>query len=763
MKDYILHYLTPAYQSYVRDLEAFEKPDGTYETNSFFLTKEDGWEKDSLPIGNGWFGANVFGGVPMERITVTENSLCNPYPDGLNNLLEFFWSEPRRPYTNYCRSLKLNNGVATTTYTADGVNFKRECFASYPDRVLVMRITADKPASINGTLFVKIRYIRDFIRTPGDGKGKSGSVIYKDGKAIINGQMDFYQIRFAGEFDVRTMGGEIETTNAGLVVKNADEVEIIFTCATNYKMESKVFLEPDPKKKLADFPAPEPIVKETMEKAMALSYDELYERHAKDFTPLFERCQIDIGGKRDPEMATDAAHWEYHLGRQSRYLEETLFQYGRYMLISSSRKGVLPANLQGVWSVFDQTLCSAGYWHNVNQQMNYWPSFATNLTDMFECYMDFFEAFLPAARENAREWLETMVPERKFNESGWVIGVAVYPYTLAQMITERHSGVGTAGFTAQMFWDYYQFTKDPKVMRRVYEIMRELAVFYNNCLREKDGKYLIWPSMSPEQTTLVQPIKYIRTVGCAYDQQMAYATFQHTLDAAKELGIEEDDFLREIKAKMPLMDAFLVGADGQLKEFREENHYGDVGEPIHRHLSHLLCLHPDNIITYKTPELFKAAAISVERRENGPSDGCAWEYAQRALCYARLGNADSAFRMFQYILRYATFHNLFSSGTFNKFFQIDGNFGSTAAVAEMLIQSHDGLLRILPAAPQVWKERGSFAGMKARGNITVDAKWENGRVTYIKLQSPIKQTVLLQLPERNVITIELNGNYEATF
>ncbi len=762
MKEYLLQFFSPAPQSAPRNewTAARPQPDGTYVTNSFLEHQEDGWDKWALPLGCGWLGAKVFGGVPVDRVQITENSLANPYPEGLNNFAELFY-ETAMPEacTDYRRTLSLNNAVATTEYTLEGVRCRREYLASYPDRVLAIRLTASAPGRVSGRIFAEIPYCRGFARVPGDGKGKSGEVRYADGRMTLEGRMDYYAIDFFGELRVRLKGGALQTTPRGLVIDGADEALVLFACGTNYALESRVFVEADPRRKLAGLPAPTPRVKGILDAAERLSWADLLARHEADYQALFGRATVDFGGVFPSGESTEALLGEYRIGRVNRYLEELHFQYGRYLLICSSRKGALPCNLQGVWNVYDWSLCSGGYWHNINQQMNYWPVFNTNLAELFEAYWDFYQAYLPAAREGARQWLEATWPGRTFDDPGWVIETGVWPYLVHPPKRDGHSGVGTGGFMALVFWEYAEYTQDERILREVYESLRGLSRFYSQALQWIDGRWLIQPSMSPEQTRRLAPLTYVITTGCAFDQQMVYATFRNTLQAAAKLGVAEDALLRELKEKLPLLDPVLVGADGQIKEFREEVHYGDVGEPLHRHLSHLLALVPDSLINDATPEWQEAAKVTLKRRWDCNAAG--YEYANRSMAWARLHEGANAYYYYRRILTECTFPNLLGGIGLRQFFQIDGSFGATASIAEMLIQSHDGTLQILPALPPEWAD-GAFEGLRARGGVTVSARWKGGRVTELTLVAARDCTVRLRLPCEAVREVRLEAGREWT-
>ena len=669
MKPYILQYFAPAPQSAPRDYpEVIEKPDGTLELVDAHHHKEDGWESWALPLGNGYFGAKVFGGVPVERIQITENSLANPVPEGLNNFCEFFVEfAPCAEVTGYRRDLSLNDAISTVEYLGDGVRYRREFFTSYPDRVAVLRLTAEWPGKLNCRLFAQIPFCKDFGNKRGNGHGKTGKVEYLSDKILLTGEMQYYKIQYEGQFRWTT-DGQAEVTEQGVEFRDASEIIIYFSCATNYQMEPRVFLEPDPKQKLAPYPHPHEIVERTLDSTIKIEYNKLKINHIDDYSRLFGAAEVDFGGKYDASLATDTMLENHAKGELSRYLEELYFQYGRYLLICSSRKGTLPANLQGIWNVYDLSPWTVGYWHNINVQMNYWPVFTTNLAELFESYADYHYAYLPLASKHARNALRSLRPDEEFEECGWIIGTGGWPYTIEGFSGEGHSGPGTGGLTAKLFWEYYDFTRDPAVLRQVYPSLRGMAVFLEHCLHQHGDVWLIEPSASPEQldyrVRYEQPAggwrwyPYYHTVGCAFDQQMTYEVFQDTLKAADALGEPEDDFLKHIRELLPHLEPVLIGDSGQVKEYREEHEYGEFGEAKHRHLSHLVGLMPGTIITENTPEWLEAAKVSLTNRGDSSTG---WALAHRLNCWARLLDGEHAYKIYTNLLSQKTLPNLWDT------------------------------------------------------------------------------------------------------
>ena len=724
---------------------------------------DDGWEKWSLPIGNGYMGVNIFGRTVTERLQITENSLSNPAiwnagsgcNGGLSNFCELYIDVGHEfsRVSDYRRSLSLNDSVARTEYVCDGVRYTREYFTSYPDKVFVTRFSADKGGAVSLKVRPEIPFIGDCLVKEGDGMGKSGSVWAQGNRITLSGVMHYYGIKFECQIAVLPQGGEVITGKETIEVIGADSVIIMATVGTNYKMESRVFLEEDPKKKLAPYEHPHARVTAILDGAIKQSYDELKERHIADYRALNDRAWVDLGGTM-PDISTDELLENYKKGERNPYLEELYFAYGRYLLISSSRPDTYPANLQGTWTQYASSPWSSGYWHNINIQMNYWPAFNTNLHELFIPYIEYYKAYRPLTEKIADEYVREYFPEcysSERGENGFAIGTAAWLYTLGGPFApfKGHSGPGTGAFTTKLFTDYEQFTANKtEYLELAYDANRGMAKFLSKMLEEQeDGTLLVKYSASPEQIIMKDPktmedshrSPHYYTKGCAFDQQMVYECYKDTVTLADELGVS-DEFVEKLRVDMCRLDPVQIGASGQIKEFREEEYYGDIGDPHHRHISHLVGVYPGTIVTRDTPQWQKGAEVAL----NGRGDkSTGWSTAHKMNVWARLKRGERAYDLFVSMLTNCTLPNLWDT---HPPFQIDGNLGTTAGVAEMLLQSHEGCLHILPALPSAWSD-GELHGLCARGGFVVDAKWREGRLTYLKVRSNAGQHLRIYMGE----------------
>lgn len=696
-----------------------------------------GWEKWSLPIGNSHFGASLFGRTVKDRVQITENSIANPFlhgphwkygSGGTRSFGDLIFNFSHDNVTDYRRFLSLDDAISGVCYTYNGVKYEREYFLSYPDNVLAIRIKASKEKALSFSVTPLISFCRDYCATEGDGCGRSGEVFSDGEDAVMRGESFYYGIKYEGRLHIESNGGNVSCENGTISVKDSDFADIYFTCGTNYKLESRVFTENDPKKKLSCYPSPSEKVKRTLFLAVEKGYDKLKEAHLSDYRALFSRTSIYLSRDYDG-TPTNILLEEYKNGNQSTYLEELLFQYGRYLLIASSRKGGYPANLQGTWCAYDSSPWGCDYHHNINVQMNYWPAGPANLAECFVPYSDYSKAYMPLARKNADLYIKTNYPDKYDGEgkNGWTIGTAATLYFVTE--PSSHSGPGTGGFTSLLFWDIYDFTRNRDYLKEtVYPYLIEMSRFLIKVLREKDGKFLTGISASPEQCGADG--KYYITEGCAFDQQMIYENFDKTLRAADILGIknENEPLLEEIKKVLPLLDPVIIGEDGQIKEFREEKHYGDIGEYTHRHISHLVGLYPGTLINRQKKEWIDSAKVTLNLRSD-KSTG--WATAHRLCLWARTGDGNRAHDLLSSILKNNILPNMWDT---HPPFQIDGNFGATAGICEMLLQSTSGYIDVLPALPDIWLD-GEFEGLSARGGFEISCSWKNKTPKKITVKS----------------------------
>lgn len=738
---------------------------------------------EALPVGNGRLGAMVFGDPGHERIQLNEDSmwaggldwgdskgseedlkqireyLKQGLPHKADNLIveAFSFKTIRRSHQtlgdlfidfhnektveNYRKELNLNKALVSVSYTSDGNKYTEKVFTSAPDDVLVVHLSTTASEGLNFDLGLSRPKDNGHptvtVSNPSETEISMQGIVTQYGG--IKNSKPFpidHGVKFEARLKAVAPSGKVESKNGKLSVKGAQNVTLFLVANTSF------YHDDYQKKNLT-----------TLKALKNKNFQTILADHIAEYQTFYNRVSLNLGGHELDSVPTDKRLSRYGKGVEDPDLAATLFQHGRYLLISSSRPGSNPANLQGIWNQHIAAPWNADYHLNINLQMNYWPAEVTNLSEMHQPLFDFTERLIERGKKTAKQQYGI--------ERGTVAHQATDLWAAAWMRAEQPywgSWIHGGGWLSLHFWEHFQFTQDTLFLKtRAYPALKQFAAFYLDWLIKdpKTGKWISVPETSPENSYVApdgKPAAVSR--GAAMGHQIIADVFEHTLAAAKILGIE-NDFTKEVQTKYKnLYPGIIIGKDGRILEWNKD--YEEV-EKGHRHISHLYALYPGDEITVKDTAAFKAAEKTIDYRLAHGGAGTGWSRAWMINFEARLLNEKEVEENLNTFIATAVADNFFA---LHPPFQIDANFGYTAGIAEALLQSHEGFIRILPALPPNW-ENGSVKGLVARGNVEVGMEWKNNQLLHLTLKSGEAKTVAVKYQDHKV-KIHLSGKQEIT-